>query len=59
MTEKGRMECQNKQNGWVKIPYYQQFVEFPLHLFELLTDPYYNKFATEGSGDVCKIYYGG
>jgi hypothetical protein len=22
----------NKQNGWLEIPYYQQFVEFALHL---------------------------
>jgi hypothetical protein len=59
MTEKGKMECWNEQNGWRKIPYYQQFVEFSPCLVELLTDPYYNKFAPEGIGVIKKKYYGG
>jgi hypothetical protein len=25
----------NKQNGWMGIPYYQQFVEFTIHLINL------------------------
>lgn len=45
------------------------FVEFPLYLIELLTDPYYNKFAAETIGGIgrkeleawakSKKYYGG
>jgi hypothetical protein len=45
------------------------FVEFSLHLIELLTDPYYNKFAVETIGEIgckelearakSKKYYGG
>jgi len=46
------MRYWNKQNGWVGIPYYQQFVEFSLYLLELSTDPYYNKFAAEGIGEI-------
>jgi hypothetical protein len=34
------------------------FVEFPLHLIELLTDPYYNKFAAETIGEIKKKYGG-
>jgi hypothetical protein len=53
------IECWNKQNGWRGITYYQQYVECSLHLIEILTDSYYNKFSSAGIGEIKKKYYGG
>jgi len=35
------------------------FSEFSPHLIELLTDPYYNKIASESIGEIKIEYYGG